>query len=64
MLKLWGMQSIPSLPSLSGPFLPRIVAPDQVLPYLKQKDFTRKTFCYAAQGLYKSFGGKGAVMLS
>ena len=29
MLKLWGMQSTPLLPSLSGPFWPRVVAFDR-----------------------------------
>ena len=29
MLELWGMQSTPSLPSLSGPLWPRVVAPDK-----------------------------------
>ena len=28
MLELWGMWSTPSLPSLSGPLWPRVVAPD------------------------------------
>ena len=28
MLELWGMQSIPSFPSLPGPLWPRVVAPD------------------------------------
>ena len=28
---LWEMQSTPSLPSLSGPLWPRVVAPDKVL---------------------------------
>ena len=32
MLGFWGMQSIPSLPSLPGPLWPRVVAPDRVLP--------------------------------
>ena len=31
MWKLWGMQSTPLLPSLPGPLLPRVVAPDKVL---------------------------------
>ena len=31
MLQLWGMQSIPSLPSLPGSLLPGVVAPDRVL---------------------------------
>ena len=31
MLKLWGMQSTPSLPSLQGPLLPGVVAPNRVL---------------------------------
>ena len=32
MLELWGMQSTPSLPSLSGPFFqPGVVALDRVL---------------------------------
>ena len=31
MLELWGMQSIPSLPSLPGPLWPGVVAPDRVL---------------------------------
>ena len=31
MLKLWGMLSTPSLPSLSGPLWPGVVAPDCVL---------------------------------
>ena len=31
MLELWGMQSIPSLPSLPGPLRPGVVAPDRVL---------------------------------
>ena len=31
MLELWEMQSTPSLPSLPGPFWPRVVAPDRVL---------------------------------
>ena len=30
-LELWGMQSAPSLPSLSGPLWPRVVALDRVL---------------------------------
>ena len=30
MLKLWGMWSTPSLPSLFGPLSPEIVAPDRV----------------------------------
>ena len=29
MLELWGMQCTPSLPSLSGPFWPGVVAPDR-----------------------------------
>ena len=29
MMKLWGMRSIPSLPSLSGPVWPGVVAPDK-----------------------------------
>ena len=29
MLKLWGMQSTPSLPSLPGLFWPGVVAPDK-----------------------------------
>ena len=31
MLELWGMRSIPLLPSLSGPLKPRVIAPDRVL---------------------------------
>ena len=31
MLKLWGISSTPSLPSLPGPLSPRGVAPDRVL---------------------------------
>ena len=31
MLKLWGMQSTPSLPSLLGPLWPGVVAPERVL---------------------------------
>ena len=31
MLELWGMLSIPSLPSLPGPLWPGVVAPDRVL---------------------------------
>ena len=31
MLELWGMQSTPSLPSLPGPLLPGVVAPDRAL---------------------------------
>ena len=31
MLKLWGMQSTPLLPSLPGPLNPGKVAPDKVL---------------------------------
>ena len=31
MLKLWGMRSTYSLPSLLGPLWPRVVAPDRVL---------------------------------
>ena len=31
MLELWGMRSTPSLPSLPGPFWPRVVAPDRFL---------------------------------
>ena len=31
MLKLWGMQSAPSLPSLPGPLWPQVVEPDRVL---------------------------------
>ena len=31
MLELWGMRSTPSLPSLSGPLYPGVVAPDKVL---------------------------------
>ena len=31
MLELWGMGSTPSLPSLPGPFWPRVVAPDRIL---------------------------------
>ena len=31
MLELWVMQSIPSLPSLSGPLWPGVIAPDRVL---------------------------------
>ena len=31
MLELWGMRSTSSLPSLSGPLWPRVVAPDRVL---------------------------------
>ena len=30
-LELRGMQSTPSLPSLPGPFLPKVVAPDRAL---------------------------------
>ena len=30
-LELWGLQSTPSLLSLSGPFWPWVVAPDRVL---------------------------------
>ena len=29
LLKLWGMQSTPSLPSLQGPLWPGMVAPDE-----------------------------------
>ena len=29
MLELWGMQSVPSLPSLPGPLWPRLVVPDK-----------------------------------
>ena len=31
MLELWGMQSTPSLPLLTHPLWPRVVAPDRVL---------------------------------
>ena len=31
LLELWGIQSILSLPSLSGPFWPGVVTPDRVL---------------------------------
>ena len=31
MLKLWGMRSTLSLPSLPGPLWPGVVAPDRVL---------------------------------
>ena len=31
MLELWEMQSTPSLPSLSGPLWPKVVAPDRAL---------------------------------
>ena len=31
MLKLWGMRSTPSLPSLPGLLQPKVVAPDRVL---------------------------------
>ena len=31
MLKLWGMPSIPSLPSFPGPLWPGVVAPDRAL---------------------------------
>ena len=31
MLDIWGMPSTPSLPSLSGPLWPGVVAPDRVL---------------------------------
>ena len=31
MLELWGMQSTPSLRSLSGPLWPGVIAPDRVL---------------------------------
>ena len=31
MLELWGMRSIPSLPSLPGPLWPRVVVPDRFL---------------------------------
>ena len=31
MLELWGMQSTPSLPFLSGPLWPGVVAHDRVL---------------------------------
>ena len=31
MLELWGMLSTPSLPSLTGPLWPGVVAPDRVL---------------------------------
>ena len=31
MLELWGVQSTPSLPFLSGSLLPEVVAPDKVL---------------------------------
>ena len=31
MLKLWGMQSAPLLPSLPGPLWPGVVAPDRAL---------------------------------
>ena len=31
MRELWGMQSIPSLPSLPGPLWSGVVAPDRVL---------------------------------
>ena len=31
LLELWGMRSTPSLPSLSGPLWPRLIAPDRVL---------------------------------
>ena len=31
MVELWGMQSTPSLPLLSGPLWPRVVVPDSVL---------------------------------
>ena len=30
-LELWGMRSIPPLPSLPGPLWPRVVAPDRAL---------------------------------
>ena len=31
MLDIWGMRSIPSLPSLTDPLWPRVVAPDRIL---------------------------------
>ena len=31
MLELWGMWSTPSLPSLSGPLRPGVIAPERVL---------------------------------
>ena len=36
-LELWGMQSTPSFPSLSGPFWPGVVAPDRVLSMGKKE---------------------------
>ena len=35
LLEFWGMQSTPSLPSLPDPLWPRVVAPDQVLLWIK-----------------------------
>ena len=31
MLELWGMQSAPSLLSLQGPLLPKVLAPERIL---------------------------------
>ena len=45
MLELWGMQSIPSLPSLPGPFKPGVVAPNRILSMGQIELFDIQTEC-------------------
>ena len=49
MLELWGMRSIPSLPSLPGPLCPRVVAPDKGPIYGSNK--TKPWFEFAVFGI-------------
>ena len=39
MLELWEMRSTPSLPLLSGPLFPGMVAPDRILSMGQIKEF-------------------------
>ena len=45
MLKLCGMRSTPSLPSLTGPFWPRVVTPDRVLSMSQIELLDHLTVC-------------------
>ena len=43
MLELWEMKNTPSLPSLSGPLCPGVIAPDRVLSMCQIELFDFKT---------------------
>ena len=47
MLELWGMQSTPSLSSLSGPLWPGVVASDRVLSMGQIEQTVYKQMTYA-----------------